>query len=408
MEHSRLRGIKILAIFILMSVSCSLFQEEDTLSSMNEAINKVVDEILPAEVPDGATYLCIRMDKSIPEGSIIMEASLDDNPSSLITDEESFFFLLDLAPRTFYAHPVKYIVVGQSGYTRVMEANWWPRINNETPDQFLVSLPDLDYVVAGNADLTPVTGNLMEFDFDSIKTQYSEGFIVVKGLMPGEAHYEESDDTYFNGLGFFRSYTDTSSAVVGLHDSNAADFLVEIDRMVVVDGRNLITIYIIAHGRPDGVSLGGIPHSVMQFRKKLAEHPGTLFNLMLSFCHSGSFVDDLQTLSNVRVIGTACAADEGGKPDIDEWGGTSDINREDSGSEWTSSVLRAASDILGSHSRWLEILSRAAHHGMPTTCIMLYAAMRGALGRDPGLGLTVNFDLSNVVGLTDPQIYRSW
>jgi len=407
MDQPRLMGVIVLVIFMLMSVSCSLFQGEDTASNMNEAIDTVIQEILPTAVPDGATYLCIRMDKSIPEGSIIIEASMDDNPSSLITDEESFFFLLDLAPRTFYAHPVKYIVVGQSGYTQVMEANWWPRINNETPDQFLVSLPDLDYVVAGNADLTPVTGNLMEFDFNSVKTQYSEGFIVVKGLMPREAHYVESDDTYFNGLEFFRSYTDTSSEVVGLHDSDAADFLVEIDRMVG-NGRNLITIYIIAHGQPDSVSLGGIPHSVLRFQSKLAEHSGTLFNLLLSFCYSGSFVDNLQTLSNVRVIGTACAADEGGKPDIDTWGAMIDFNSEDSGSEWTSSVLQAASDIVGSHSRWSEILSRAAHHGIPTTCIMLYAAIRGALGRDPGLDLIINLDLSNRAGLTTPQIYRSW
>ncbi|MEA2022393.1 MAG: hypothetical protein U9N08_07960, partial [Candidatus Caldatribacteriota bacterium] len=88
-------------------------------TGMKMAIDVVVEEILP-EIPEiklGEPYWCIKLDSSLPPGAIILEDSGTAAKSSLkITlEEEMFFFFLDLAPHSFYEHPVKYILVDKEG-----------------------------------------------------------------------------------------------------------------------------------------------------------------------------------------------------------------------------------------------------------------------------------------------------
>ena len=169
-----------------------------------------------------------------------------------------------------------------------------------------------------------------------------------------------------------------------------------------------ITIYIIAHGGVDGIRLGGVWMTAQQFRDKMAEYPGTLFNFLLGSCHGGSFVDNLNTLSNVRVIKTACAADGDATPDWDSSSGQTDFNTEDIGSEWTSSLLRAAELIVNSPTSWAQIQSIASTWSVPVTSVLLDAAGYGAIGSYASFGLTQDLDLSHRVGFTEPQHYRSW
>jgi len=365
-------------------------------------------------VPEGATYNCLRMDEPIPPGSVVEEdapagASTQSvvSPKAITVGEESFFFFLDLGPGTYYEHPVKYILVSKNGGYQVMDAKWWPKINGETPDQFVDDDPDPDYIIAGNAAFSPGTGMVMEFDFLRRVLQAREGFIIVQGLMPAENLYSDAVATYMNGVNFFNAYKSTYSVLDGLVQGQADNVLDKIDDMVA-DKLNPITIYIIAHGGVDGVSLGGVWVTAQSFRNKMAAHPTTLFNFLLGSCHSGSFMDNLETLDNVRVIQTACTSEGGATPDWDNAGGLTDYNTEDSGSEWTSSVLRAAEIIVGDSAKWTEIQNLASTYSVPVTSVLLDVAGRGALGNYSSLGLTQNLDLSNRTGHTEPQIYRSW
>ena len=403
----------------LIAASCS---EDDTSGpsdsgiTMDDAIEIVTNDVIPAEVPQGGSYVCLKMSGSIPKGSTIEEAvpgggqmpPLHAPGASFAVNEESYFFYLDLAPQSFYEHPVKYVVVEKrSGDYTATDANWWPKINNETPPQFLQAVPDTNHVVAKNIDLVSPIGTEMQFLLPPLYTQYAEGFIVVQGLMPDEGLFGDATATYLNGVNFFNSYKNAFSRVEGLVEGQADNVLAEIDEMVN-EGKYLITIYIIAHGGVDGVGLGGVWITANDFHNKMNEHPGTLFNFLLGSCHSGSFIDNLETLDNVRVVLTACNPDEGAKPDWDNVGGTTDYNTEDSGSEWTSSLLSAAEVLTSNSEYWATIQSNASTHGVPVTCELLCAARYGALGANPGFGLTQDLDLSHRLDHTTPQGYCSW
>jgi hypothetical protein len=418
MTKRRILSIVILTSVVLGLTACTLLQppegDVEPDAGMEGAIDVVTEQVLPDAVPEGATYNCLRMDEPIPPGSVVEEdapagASTQSvvSPKAITVGEESFFFFLDLGPGTYYEHPVKYILVSKNGGYQVMDAKWWPKINGETPAQFVDDDPDPDYIIAGNATFSPGTGMVMEFDFLRRVLQAREGFIIVQGLMPAENLYSDAVATYMNGVNFFNAYKSTYSVLDGLVQGQADNVLDKIDDMVA-DKLNPITIYIIAHGGVDGVSLGGVWVTAQSFRNKMAAHPSTLFNFLLGSCHSGSFMDNLETLDNVRVIQTACTSEGGATPDWDNAGGLTDYNTEDSGSEWTSSVLRAAEIIVGDSAKWTEIQNLASTYSVPVTSVLLDVAGRGALGNYSSLGLTQNLDLSNRTGHTEPQIYRSW
>jgi len=235
----------------------------------------------------------------------------------------------------------------------------------------------------------------------------AEGFIVVQGLMTDEPLYDASVDTYLNGVNFFNAYKNASSEVEGLVQSQAADALDEIDEMAA-EGRRIITVYIIAHGSVDSVRLGGEAFSADQFHDKMAEHPDVTFNFILGSCHSGSFIDNLNTLDNVCTVQTACADDEGAAPDWDSWGSSDDINPADVGSEWTSSLIEAMVRIVENPDTFKSVQTSASIEGVPVTCMLICQAGWGALGVQPELGLNNDFDFSYVLGTTTPRYYCSY
>ena len=410
----KLVAIMLLTGMLLIISSCS---NDDTVCPTNcdvalaEAVEIIINDVIPAAVPEGATYICQRMIESLPAGSTIVEYAPSGPKTAaqvLTVDRESYFFYLDLAPASFYSHPVKYIVVDkESGDFGVTDASWWPVINGQTPPQFIAEYPDTNYVVAGNANLQVPVTQLMMFDIPAMQLQTTEGFIVIQGLMLDEALFGCAMNTYYNGIEFFSEYANATSEVEGLIGAQAVNVFDEIDDMAE-DGKDVITIYIIAHGLIDSIRLGGYWVSVLNFRNKMEEHPNVLFNFLLGSCHAGSFIDNLQSLSNVRVVLTACTAAEGAQRDWDHHDGLTDYNLDDSGSEWTSSLLDVAGPLAADTENFNFIQHNAADHGIPVTSELLYEVHFGAIGQNTGFELHQNLDLSSRTGDSTPQAYFSW
>ena len=411
--------ISITLIFLAVLV-CSCSDDKSTgpgeTFGMSDAIAVVIDSILPDEVQAGQQYRCVRMENSIPEGTAIeeyvpqMPRAAGPAPTPAVntqTTEESYFFLLDLAPASFYAHDVKYITVGTSGDYAVEAAEWWPVINGQTPEQFLVAEPDEAFVIASNVNIKINPGQLPVFQFAPMFRQYKEGFIVVQGLMSDEPLYTDAWQTYDIGIDFFVAYKGENDILNGMVDGAADNVLNMIDTFAG-EGVDIITIYIIAHGNVEYVILGGYMFTANSFATKMNEHPGILFNFIVGSCHSGSFIDNLSALSNVRVVLTSCASDEGAKPDWDEAFGLTDFNPEDVGAEWMSSVLGAGEAILDSPTAWTQILTWASIEGVPPTCMFLFQAGEAALGDDDELGTFGDIDLSHRTNQTTPGFYCSW
>jgi hypothetical protein len=169
------------------------------------------------------------------------------------------------------------------------------------------------------------------------------------------------------------------------------------------EDRQLITIYIVSHGDIDTVLLGGSDYTVTQFRNKFLQYPDIAFNLILEYCNSGSFIDDLNTLDNVLVIETACGWNESSYTDYDP----GDINSADIGSEWTSSLIEALFQIANDTARMDQLTTLADANSFPVTSMLIYQAGRGALGDNSLFTLNSNFDLTNVIGWNTPDNYCS-
>ena len=319
-------------------------------------------------------------------------------------EEEKFFFFLDLAPGSFYEHPVKYILVDQEGNHEEHDASWWPKINGVVPEAISKEVPEENDVISTNVSLSPAVGSILEYLISPLVSIWSEGFIVVQGLMPTENLYNCAVTTYLNGINFFNAYKSASSRVEGLVQTDALQVLDTIDQMAE-EGKDVITIYIIAHGNVDVIRLGGQYFFASQFRNKMAAHPGIVFNFILGSCHSGSFIDNLSSLDNVCVVETACSSDEGAYEDKDVLGSFNDFNPLDVGSEWTSSLIAAMFNITQDSTKMDKIKTWASNDEVPVTCILIYQAGYGALGYQLGLSLVNNLDLTNVVGWSTPNHY---
>jgi hypothetical protein len=391
-------------------------EEEEEEMSMDDAIELVVEEILP-NIPEieaglGWPWRCLRLQSSLPEGTVIQEdvgygdAANPPPPVEITLEEETFFFYLDLAPGGFYEHPVKYILVDKTGDHEELDASWWPRIDDWVPEELLPREPNPSWVVdASEFGLPEPYGSIFDRDiFESLMNR--EGFIVVQGLMPDEPCYECCDDDYQNRMSFFNAYATGFSEVWGLAEDEAVDVLTKIDSMVA-DGLDPITISIVAHGGTNTIRLGGTVFSVSQFQSKMAQYPDATFNMILTSCHSGSFIDELRTLANVCVVVTACAADESAWCDVDEQCGLNDFNPNDVGAEWTSSIVDSMAEIM-SNSVWMDQMANTADdNDASTTCVLICEAYHGALGNNSPFGMTQDLDLAHRCGIETPQMYCS-
>jgi hypothetical protein len=379
---------------------------------LKKVIDAVKEDILPdiPEVQLGEPYWCLLLDNTpLPAGTSIEEDS--DIPvkakANIILQEERYFFYLDLAPGAYYAHPVKYLLVDEEGNHEEYDANWWPRIGGQVPESLVKDIPDEEDVIASNVELVYPIGTVMDYILPELVSLWVEGFIVVQGVLSSESNYSDAMYTYWNGMNFFNSYKNAYSEVTGLVQSQATQILDEIEQMVE-EGKKVITIYIIAHGDVDLVKLGGQWFSATQFKNKMALYPNVIFNFILGSCHSGSVINDLSTLDNVCVVETACASGENAWPDKDYIGGTGDINPLDVGSEWTNSLIEAMDIIASDSSKMSSIQTWASNNEVPVTSMLICQGGYGALGVQPTLGLTDDYDLTHVLGWTTPSRYCSY
>lgn len=376
----------------------------------NIARLQVLPEIL--ETAETERYSMLRMEEPVLAGTTVMEdaQSTDQTPPTTFTaEEDGYLFMVDLNPGAYFEHPVRYVYVNESGDSKVFDAKWWPRVGDVVPTEFVRDTPLLKHVVERNVTLIkePITVIDWKIRPGLIELIETEAFICVQGLTPYENLYTDAGVTYDNGYNFFDAYKDSNDVLVGLVEYQADEVLNEIDRLAG-DGYDVITIYIIAHGGVNYIKLGGTYVYASQFASTMNAYPDVEFNFLLGSCHSGSFLDDLNSLSSV-VIKTACLTNESAYADYDNLDGVTDYNSADAGSEWTSSILRAADRIVGNSTMWSQITSIASLYGVSETSVLMNEAGYLAVGLNRGLGTYLNnYDLTNRTGYSTPDHYASW
>ena len=410
-----------LLVATLALILSSCFLLDMLQGGYEKATQIVVNDVLPQQLAltPNATYICSRLEDPIASGTIITPdkvKSSDVKESSIVVrdwivaKEESYFFYLDLNPGALYAHPVKYILVSKSGSVTVLPAQWLPKINGEIPPELNRTIPATHLVVKSNVTLYYPEGIHLIYDFPIIQLEQSEGVIIVQGLRQNENLFSFTEDAYLEVLHFFQAYKNARTygtvEIKTLDQYDAANVLGAIDYMA--NKYRLVTIYIIAHGNVNYVRLGGYGFTAYQFKNKMAAHPYTSFNFLLGSCHSGSFINTLSSLSNVRMMSTAARSDESAWPDWDQYGSVTDYNPSDVGTEWTSSLFQRAKTIIESSTKWTAVKNYASANKIPTTSALLYQAHMGALGSNHSYGFYLNLDLCSRVNKENPQVYKSW
>jgi hypothetical protein len=384
--------------------------------SEREAINIVRNNILPVSLQESQAerYILRRTGTVLPSGTIIKEAipeGANTNPETdLEVSEDSYIFLLDLKPNAFFEHPVQYIVVDKKGNSKKINAKWLPKVNDQVPETFSSDTPELYTIVDRNVTIEVIEELPMDWivlNPDVLNAATKEAFLIVQGLTPNESLYTCSAYTYNNGYNFFNAYKSSLSTVVGLMDYDTNTVLTEIDSLAA--SYDTITLYIIAHGSVDGISLGGYNFYASQFADTFSSHPDVNFNFLLGSCHSGSFIDDLSAIPNVNVVKTASSTTESAFGDEDTIASYNDINPLDNGTEWTSSFLEAASIIVNNNDIWNTIAVTSSTYNVPATSVMLNEAGFLAVGINRGLPVSLNnYDLANITSWETPQHYSSW
>lgn len=373
----------------------------------------VVPEIL--QQTDASRYLVKRMETTVQPGTTVYEnapGSDDTGENGIAVDEESYLFLMDLDPGAYFAHPVKYVLVTKSGMRTTYDANWLPRINEKVPESLVRLDTKSVNLVDSNVVLEKQVVSVKDWvitDIGPLVPLFKEGFLVVQGLTSSESCYTDAVNTYTNGYNFFNAYKGTFSSLVGIQEAGAADIMDKINDMVA-DNCYTITIYIIAHGNTDLIRLGGVYFYASDFVNIMNAHSSVSFNLLLGSCHSGSFVNDLNSLPNVKVVETSTSTSLNAYPDWDSHGSMTDFNALDIGSEWTSTIIEAAYAIVNNPAVWSIVTSEASTEGVPRTSMLFYHAGRLGVGIDTGLGISPlqDYDLSRRAGYSDPQHHHSW
>ncbi len=394
-----------------------------------QAAIEIVKGILPGEIPQDSEYICSFFSTKLISGSkidlenpgSIVDGGLDGTPSmdnTITVSEPSYLFLLDLDPGSFFAHPVKAIVVGDSGQQRIISGKWLPRVDEVVPDELKLPIPPKERLVDWNAVLKEPSGVLKNPVIDKIIPDWGEGeaIIVVQGLLPSESLYADSIQTYTQFLNLALAYRDAMPEgmveVQGILGEGSANILTSINSYALQ--KEIVTVYIIAHGDTDAVRLGGVWHFAWQFSTVFNSYPLTEFNLLLGSCHAGSFINDVNTLANVKTVLAACREKEGASRDMDErfslvspYDFLTDFNSSDVGSEWTSSIVEGAVSILNNPVQFTLVKADSVIHNVPVISMLLNKAHLAALGNWAPY-YSENLDLSNRIKKSVPEKYSSW
>lgn len=89
----------------------------------------LIEKVLAGAQEEFVAYLC---DEPLQSGDVVVaEGGTDVTPRTI--SEPTYFAYIDDNPVAFFEHDVRYVFIDvASGNETVVEASWWPDINNES------------------------------------------------------------------------------------------------------------------------------------------------------------------------------------------------------------------------------------------------------------------------------------
>jgi hypothetical protein len=266
--------------------------------------------------------------------------------------EAGWLFYLDEQPGGFYSHPGRIVAIGLSGQVLFTEnTQGWPTVNGVTPDFMLQKASTrIASVTTANTVYNPsqvyIPVAVIRWPWVIQKWFRLYGAVTVQGLTPIQSLYYEASQVH-------DMMTDAMEDLMGAtfvqavdYPNNApADIATAVAYLVNTKKVSNITLYFIAHGNIEYMSIGGSGYWASTLKTLIDAYPNVRFNLIFETCHGGSWTDYFQALGstgvpNVDMSISSTSRTKGAYPDWDYSNGLTDYNAaQDEFVEFTSDFI---------------------------------------------------------------------
>jgi hypothetical protein len=400
------------------NLSCS----SQPVLTFEEAVEIVIDEIV---IPENLEHplIVFALPDPLSPGSEIGPYNLfgsEPHPDPTLITEETWFFWIDDAPVASFSHTSRFVLISQeNGQVTLSEEDWWPVLNGEglwiTEDEYwneqnwVFTNEEYGWEEKSTVPMNHLASEVYHFSAQEKK----EGTAIVinawKDNEPGEEKFGTNSSNMhdlLNSSGFDVTYLGPKNDGIPASDRGGeatvdkrVDWFTE--KAAELEPGDTVVVFINGHGREieDGPrkglgEIGNIREDFLQ--GDLARFdPGVHMIVILNSCESGSFSDSLSKVADITIVSTSSSDFSYG--DLDFWShGTRDINPDDEGSEFVSSMIEGWKQVMADKAKKDAARKRAEQSG--TSYWEEVAAMAFVFG--------IDYDAAYQAGLTFPSTVR--
>lgn len=374
-----------LRVLLLLALGLAGCRGDDALSREQAA-----DVVVSSLVDDGARVLVFSWPDVLDSSHTLAPYAYEGlpEPAAIPVESPSWFFWIDDEPGALFDHANRFVLVDRAtGELTVHDARWWPVIDGAgawierddywNPEAWVHAPEGWDMTVIPRAQpVVPREGPICQ-------PGYGTG-IVINGWKPGQTGQDSfrgdgtNMTTALENMGIDTTYAGpTGEPGVEMPNTvDALDMYFAQKAMELQPGDNFV-VFLTGHGGAldDGWGIvGGI--SETQLELWLARFkPGVNIVFLVNGCHSGALLDGLACVADLGLAATS--SDKSSFGDLDYLVGLTqlnDTNPDDTGSEWTSSLLQGVSDILASPTEMMNLQNTAAATGTPFIRVLMARA----------------------------------
>lgn len=285
-----------------------------------------------------------------------------------------WFFWVDDDPKAQFVHPTRYVFVdARSGRVRVFRQLWWPLVDGHAP-----WLAFDDYWNPKNwafSTLKPPQRPKASRAASSASRATSECALIVQGSDDARAGFPEDVSGMERVMGTTFGFTTRTLRP----PRNERDDLKRALQDLVDDGCRDVLVYIASHGDTGRVLLGSGMLEAPDLAQLLGRHQGVDFKVVVQACRSGSWLQALAGVANVRIaIASSSATEPSYSADPDS---STDTNASDAGSEFSSGLIEDLESIPGQEAL-LGQIRVCQEAGRPLLVCKLELAFRSAVAKD--------------------------
>lgn len=371
----------------------------DRQAALDRAIAELVDGSHPTAV--------LITDAPLPAGAVVStyrtQALLE--PTSVTLAGPAWLVWVDDAPMATFGHPSRVALVDvASGELTVLDTQTWPLVDGAPVFTDADREPTGWDHAAGLPELTPRAARALppRMSVDCVPVNPGRA-LVINGWEPGESgqanfgngslHMKDA----FEGVGLDTTYLGPQGAseADGVASDEAIDMYFQTAAKELQPGDDFV-LFLNGHGfiaedfKPGETVVGG--HWESDVERWLARLPaGVNIIVIINGCHSGGMLDGLSCVADLALTATSEELPSYGDLDNDYW---EDINPNDSGNEWASSLAAAWWDVLTTPEEVAEVADIAQSTGSTFVRVLTARAFEGAR----------EYDAAERAGYTTPMI----